>query len=96
MHEANLIHGSLHAGSIFVTPAGEWKLFGFEQMRSTQNPEPKGHFPQLNKFHPPEYQNSGYTTAAQDIWGLGCVIWEIFNGTLTSANDLARIGQVRH
>ena len=23
LHEANLIHGSLHAGSVFVTPAGE-------------------------------------------------------------------------
>ena len=23
LHEANLIHGSLHAGSVFVTPAGK-------------------------------------------------------------------------
>ena len=24
LHEANLIHGSLHAGSVFVTPAGKF------------------------------------------------------------------------
>ena len=24
LHEANLIHGSLHAGSVFVTPAGKY------------------------------------------------------------------------
>ena len=59
LHEANLVHGSLHAGSIFVTPAGEWKLFGFEQMKSTSGPssEPKGHFPRFSNYHPPEYQN---------------------------------------
>ena len=59
LHDANLVHGSLHAGSIFVTPAGEWKLFGFEQMKSTSGPssEPKGHFPRLSNYHPPEYQN---------------------------------------
>ena len=94
LHEANLVHGSLHAGSIFVTPAGEWKLFGFEQMKSNSSSDPKGHFPRLSNFHPPEYQNSPSTTPAQDIWGLGCIIWQVFNGTLNSPNDLARIGNI--
>ena len=61
LHEANLVHGSLHAGSIFVTPAGEWKIFGLEQMRSTVQPnqpsEPRS--PKLSRYNPPELKNAG-------------------------------------
>ena len=61
LHEANLVHGSLHAGSVFVTLGGEWKLFGFEQMKSTQNANDsvvKSHWPALNKYLPPELQKN--------------------------------------
>ena len=61
LHEANLVHGSLHAGSVFVTLGGEWKLFGFEQMKSTQNSNDsvvKSHWPALNKYLPPELQKN--------------------------------------
>ena len=35
LHEAGMVHGCLHAGSIFVTPERQWKLFGFERTIST-------------------------------------------------------------
>ena len=28
------------------------------------------------------------------MWGLGCVIWEVYNGQLSQPNDLARIGNI--
>ena len=40
------------------------------------------------------FSYSPCTTPAQDIWGLGCIIWQIFNGSLNSPNDLARIGNI--
>ena len=70
LHEANLVHGSLHSGSIFVTPGGDWKLFGFEQMKSTSDQNSsKGHWPGLSKYAPPELQKNSYMdlTPAQVI-----------------------------
>jgi SCY1-like protein 1 len=99
-----VVHGSLHAGSVFVTQAGEWKLFGFEQMTSTQKSEPttssssRNHWPALTPYSPPEIKQNnsmyGDPNPAQDMWGLGCIIWEIFNGQLNQPNDLARIGKI--
>ena len=40
------------------------------------------------------FSYSPCTTPAQDIWGLGCIIWQVFNGSLNSPNDLARIGNI--
>ena len=84
----------------FFFIAGEWKLFGLEQMRSTNpaqgtpNAEPRSSA--LAKYAPPELKSSPYaeTTAEQDMWGLGCIVWEVFNGPLQSANDLGRIGNI--
>ena len=28
------------------------------------------------------------------MWGLGCIIWEVYNGLLSQTNDLARIGNI--
>ena len=28
------------------------------------------------------------------MWGLGCIIWEVYNGLLGQTNDLARIGNI--
>ena len=30
----------------------------------------------------------------QDMWGLGCIVWEVYNGPLGSPNDLARMGKI--
>ena len=67
---------------------GEWKLFGLEQMRSTTaaqgtpNAEPRSSM--LSKYNPPELKNSPHaeTTPEQDMWGLGCIVWEVYNGPL--------------
>ena len=28
------------------------------------------------------------------MWGLGCIVWEVYNGPLGSPNDLARMGKI--
>lgn len=29
-----------------------------------------------------------------DMWGLGCLIWEVFNGSLSQINSLKSVGKV--
>ena len=62
--------------------------------QGTPNAEPRSSA--LAKYAPPELKSSPYaeTTAEQDMWGLGCIVWEVFNGPLQSANDLGRIGNI--
>ncbi len=60
LHEAGLVHGSLHAGSVFVTRGWEWKLFGFEQMQQIQqlSSNTRNQWPALAKYAPPEAELS--------------------------------------
>lgn len=36
------------------------------------------------------------TYSSIDIWGLGCLIWEAFNGPLSSPGNLDTMDQVSH
>jgi len=36
--------------------------------------------------------NTNFRSA--DMWGLGCLIWEVFNGSLQSPSSLKAIGKV--
>jgi len=50
----------------------------------------------LKVYSPPELKNnpSNPPTQNQDLWGLGCIIWEVFNGPLLQTTDLAKIGRI--
>ena len=92
MHEAGLIHGSLHAGSVFVTSGLEWKLFGFEATAS-KDQMGQSYSPSLAKYQPPSGGGSR-NDPSLDIWGLGCLVWEVFNGPLDSMSQLAKVGKI--
>ena len=80
LHEAHLIHGSLHAGSVFVTLGGEWKLFGFEQMRSTQGPNndySKRHWPAMSKYSPPEVQKNSSMDLTEAQVCIVCILYTV-------------------
>ena len=47
----------------------------------------------LSKYRPPE-QGSTTASPALDVWGLGCLVWEVFNGPLDAMNQLGRIGSI--
>jgi hypothetical protein len=88
---AKLIHGNLHTGSIFVTENGDWKLGGFELLGAPEGGSPSALFQQNEGIVPahvksPEWQRKdwaacGKTTHAVDVWALGTVVYEVFNGT---------------
>jgi SCY1-like protein 1 len=91
--------------SIVVNRAGEWKLTGFEYSHSIddqQTPFKVLHnldvydapekSPISNMNSPQNNRNSLPTESGIDSWGLGCLIWEIFNSVLINKKNLQNPG----
>ncbi|CAH8431440.1 unnamed protein product [Schistosoma rodhaini] len=77
--DGKLAHNDVRLDSVFVTTAGEWKLGALDFVGPVNEPPP------------PIRQTAGFVDANTtdpymppdnrlvDSWGLGCLIWEIFN-----------------
>ncbi|KAH9636643.1 hypothetical protein HF086_003461 [Spodoptera exigua] len=90
-NDGNMRHNNVCLYSVFVTLAGEWKLGGFEFLSAqggadTSNPIPIKILPALEIYDPPEKKDpvklKTVTKCSSDMWGLGCLIWEAYNGPL--------------
>ncbi|XP_077901746.1 N-terminal kinase-like protein isoform X11 [Ictidomys tridecemlineatus] len=101
VNDCNLIHNNVCMAAVFVDRAGEWKLGGLDYMYSAQGngggPPRKG-IPELEQYDPPELtDNSGRAVREKwsaDMWRLGCLIWEVFNGPLPRATALRNPGKI--
>ncbi|XP_074087181.1 N-terminal kinase-like protein [Macrotis lagotis] len=101
VNDCSLIHNNVCAAAVFVDRAGEWKLGGLDYMYSAQgdsgDPPRKG-IPDLERYDPPEMtDNSGKSVGEKwsaDMWRLGCLIWEVFNGPLARASSLRSLGKI--
>ncbi|XP_066575055.1 N-terminal kinase-like protein [Amia ocellicauda] len=100
VNDCHLLHNDLGLWSVFVDRAGEWKLGGLEHMTSSQGDAPpsRRQTPDLEKYDPPEAAGTGPKTAGDkwsaDVWRLGCLIWEVFNGPLPRATALRSLGKI--
>jgi len=79
----------------------EWKIFGLELSVSLKGEEYQAPYASkwpssLKAYSPPELKNnpSGPPTQNQDLWGVGCIIWEVFNGHLGQPADLGKLGKI--
>ncbi|KAK9480662.1 armadillo-type protein [Lipomyces japonicus] len=97
--DASSIHGNVRTSSIFISDSGEWKLSGFEVLTSTKDEEPViytfgGLLPDSARYASPEVVKSGWDVLKKaphhlyDSWLYGCLIYEIFNGRLTTSDQL--------
>ncbi|XP_071533410.1 N-terminal kinase-like protein [Panulirus ornatus] len=97
-NDGNLIHYNVCASSVFVTPAGEWKLGGVEYSNSDSSMYPVKVIPQLDVYNPPEKTDLSKmrttTKWAADMWGLGCLVWEAFNGYLDQSMSLKNTSKI--
>lgn len=97
-NDCSLVHRCICLASIFVDGSGEWKLGGvefmvpFSDLAAVLAPKPLN---LLQIYDPPEV---GKPAAAKkiekwslDSWGLGCLLWEVFNGPLTPATSLKNL-----
>ncbi|XP_010634481.1 N-terminal kinase-like protein [Fukomys damarensis] len=101
VNDCSLIHNNVCMAAVFVDRAGEWKLGGLDYMYSAQGndggPPSKG-IPELEQYDPPELADSSGRVVREkwsaDMWRLGCLIWEVFNGPLPRAAALRNPGKI--
>ncbi|GFR57907.1 N-terminal kinase-like protein [Elysia marginata] len=100
VNDCNLIHNNVCMASVFVDPAGEWKLGGVDYMYPAQGNDsipPVKILPLLERYDSPEKTDGKKVRAEKwsaDMWGLGCLIWEVFNGTLPKTASLKSPGKI--
>ncbi|XP_044304747.1 N-terminal kinase-like protein isoform X2 [Varanus komodoensis] len=99
VNDCHLIHNNMCASAVFVDRAGEWKLGGLEYMHSAQGDiaVPRKGVPELEKYDAPEITDSSKSTGEKwsaDMWRLGCLIWEVFNGPLPRSSSLRSLGKI--
>uniref|UniRef100_A0A671KVW2 N-terminal kinase-like protein n=1 Tax=Sinocyclocheilus anshuiensis TaxID=1608454 RepID=A0A671KVW2_9TELE len=100
VNDCHLNHNNLGMWAVFVDRAGEWKLGGLDHVTSDQGdsislPPPKVINPDLERYDPPEGPGNDGEKWTGDVWRLGCLIWEVFNGNLPRASSLRSLGKVR-
>ncbi|XP_075223189.1 N-terminal kinase-like protein yata [Lycorma delicatula] len=99
-NDCNLRHNNVCLWSVFVNCAGEWKLGGVEYMAGATEGAglPIKILPSLDKYDPPEKADLNkqklITKCSTDMWGLGCLIWEVFNGPLPRQSALKDIQNI--
>ncbi|EDO33568.1 predicted protein [Nematostella vectensis] len=104
LNDCNLMHGNICMASIYVDVAGEWKLGGVEYVQPIEPPPgadvtDNSILPALQVYDPPEGRkyskmNKKLQKWSADVWGLGCLIWEVFNGTLPRPASLKTVGKI--
>uniref|UniRef100_A0A4W6F276 N-terminal kinase-like protein n=1 Tax=Lates calcarifer TaxID=8187 RepID=A0A4W6F276_LATCA len=101
VNDCHLLHNNLGVWAVFVDRAGEWKLGALDHVAPEQGdpsgialPTPKAVYPDMEKYDPPEMSNSSGEKWAGEVWRLGCLIWEVFNGPLPRTSSLRSLGKI--
>ncbi|XP_069026587.1 N-terminal kinase-like protein [Embiotoca jacksoni] len=101
VNDCHLLHNNLGMWAVFVDRAGEWKLGALDHVAPEQGdpsgvplPTPKAVYPEMEKYDPPEMSNSSGEKWAGEVWRLGCLIWEVFNGPLPRTSSLRSLGKI--
>jgi len=95
-HECGLLHGSIQQAAVMVTPGGDWKLSGFETAIEASNAaalDLSGLPSYPAAFRPPEGSSSSGPLWSTDMFGLGCMIYELYTNALSGHDDLASKSQ---
>ncbi|XP_055324339.1 N-terminal kinase-like protein isoform X2 [Sitodiplosis mosellana] len=99
-NDGNLRHNNVSVWSVFVNSSGEWKLGGLEYVSNVDgNHIPPVKLPaSLEIYDPPEKNDASKlklaTKCSSDMWGLGCLVWESFNGPLRNRSNLKDVENV--
>ncbi|KAJ5827523.1 Armadillo-like helical [Penicillium robsamsonii] len=99
--DASSVHGAVRASSVFISESGEWKLGGFEILSSMKEDDAiiytyGSSVPDAARYTPPEVVKTGWDTikrnplAAVDAYGLGILIFEVFNGGFSGGDQAGK------
>ncbi|XP_076164329.1 N-terminal kinase-like protein yata isoform X1 [Ptiloglossa arizonensis] len=95
-NDGNLRHNNVNLWTVFVNEeSGEWKLGGVEYMTAVDavyNTLPTT----FQAYHPLDAKENvkPATKCSVDMWGLGCLIWETYNGPLSSSMQLKTVDKI--
>eukprot|EP00051_Salpingoeca_urceolata_P018006 m.250672 g.250672 ORF g.250672 m.250672 type:complete len:185 (-) comp19100_c0_seq19:2101-2655(-) len=93
-----MVHRNVCLASVFVDKSGEWLLSGMELTESDRDAPGEGPPASLSpprKYLPPEATKSTRSHAwSRDMWGLGCLMWEVYNGELPGPEKLKAIKSI--
>ncbi|CAF1494022.1 unnamed protein product [Adineta steineri] len=99
--DCKLSHGNINTSTVFVdTKSCDWKLACLEFVQSITEEQinvPSRFLPACQRYEPPAGPNKkgGDSQKARDIWFVGTLIWEIFNGSgATSASSYRQLGSI--
>lgn len=99
--EASSVHGCIRASSVLTSESGEWKLGGFDILSSVKEDDAViyrygSQALDSARYAPPEISKVGWETIkknplpAIDAFGYGALMYEVFNGGFSSADQLAQ------
>ncbi|KAJ5714187.1 uncharacterized protein N7483_011368 [Penicillium malachiteum] len=92
--DASSVHGAVRASSVYTSESGEWKLGGFDVLSSMKEDDAIIYtygsiVPDAARYTPPEVAKGGWEVikghplAAVDAYGIGVLIFEVFNGSFS-------------
>eukprot|EP00795_Rhopilema_esculentum_P003077 gene3077-1363_t len=94
VNDSGLCHENINLYAVYVDPAGEWKLGSVEYVHN-QGADPVAKLPSLGRYDPPEGKSPRKREHwSTDSWGLGCLLWEIFNGPMKKASELKAVSKI--
>ncbi|KAF1922054.1 armadillo-type protein [Ampelomyces quisqualis] len=103
--DAASIHGCIRPASIFFSESGEWKLGGFDALSSVKEddsvlPTYASLIPDAGRYMAPEVSKGGWEvikqnpTPAVDAYNFGVLIFEVFNGSYNSSDQLVQMKSI--
>lgn len=99
-NDCQLNHNNINIYSIFVNNAGIFKIGSLEYVCSVDELPPPKCDSLCEKYTPPERSSENTSNAkpghkySVDSWGLGCLVWELFNKPLTSSSSVRTVGKM--
>lgn len=98
INDCSLNHNNINIHSIFVNSSGVWKIGGLDCVCAHDELPPNRTETLSSKYNPPERLDQSKKISAPkhavDSWGLGCLIWESFNGPLTPTSSVKTVGKM--
>ncbi|KAJ5379337.1 hypothetical protein N7509_012456 [Penicillium cosmopolitanum] len=99
--DASSVHGAVRAASVYTSESGEWKLGGFDILSSMKEDDAIIYtygslVPDSHRYTPPEIVKGGWDTikkhplSAVDAYGLGTLIFEVFNGHFSGGDQAGK------
>ncbi|KAL1995000.1 hypothetical protein VTN49DRAFT_1187 [Thermomyces lanuginosus] len=99
--DASSVHGAVRVSSVYTSESGEWKLGGFDILSSMNDEDAIIYtygslLPDSARYSPPEISKGGWEIIksnplpAVDSYGLGILIYEVFNGGFSGAEQVGK------